>query len=88
MQRLRQISSHFYPPSGVAALQEKHPDDVVVTMAIRSPLTKAKKGALKDTPHVPSPPSHAWTQCATPHSTDELMLEMFKASPPLAGHAC
>lgn len=50
MQRLKQISSHLYPPSGVAALQEKRPDDVVITMAIRSPLTKAKKGALKDTP--------------------------------------
>ncbi|KAG9311515.1 thiolase [Chiua virens] len=50
MQRLKQISSHFYPLSGVSALQEKHPDDVVVTMAIRSPLTKAKKGALRDTP--------------------------------------
>ncbi|KAG8216624.1 3-ketoacyl-CoA thiolase B [Butyriboletus roseoflavus] len=49
LQRLRQISSHLYSPSGVAALQEKRPDDVVVTMAIRSPLTKAKKGALKDT---------------------------------------
>ena len=28
----------------------KNPDDVVITMAIRTPLTKAKKGGLKDTP--------------------------------------
>ncbi|KAG6379916.1 hypothetical protein JVT61DRAFT_10482 [Boletus reticuloceps] len=54
MQRLRQISSHLYPLAGVAALQEKRPDDVVVTMAIRSPLTKAKRGALKDALQVTS----------------------------------
>ncbi|KAH0834968.1 3-ketoacyl-CoA thiolase [Lanmaoa asiatica] len=64
MQRLKQISSHLYSPSGVAALQEKHPDDVVITMAIRSPSTKANKGALKDTPqltsgHVSKPPQQA-----------------------------
>ena len=59
MQRLRQLSSHLYSPSGVAALQEKRPDDVVITMAIRSPLTRAKKGALKDTPQVPSPHTQA-----------------------------
>lgn len=27
----------------------KNPDDIVITLAIRTPLTKAKKGGLKDT---------------------------------------
>jgi acetyl-CoA acyltransferase 1 len=30
------------------ALQYKNPDDVVITMAIRSPLCKAKKGGFRD----------------------------------------
>lgn len=29
---------------------QKNPDDVVITLAIRSPLTKAFKGGFKDTP--------------------------------------
>lgn len=29
---------------------QKHPDDVVITLAIRTPLTKAVKGGMKDTP--------------------------------------
>jgi hypothetical protein len=29
---------------------QKHPDDVVITLAIRTPLTKARKGGFKDTP--------------------------------------
>jgi acetyl-CoA acetyltransferase len=29
---------------------QKNPDDVVITLAIRTPLTKGKKGGLKDTP--------------------------------------
>lgn len=28
----------------------KNPDDVVITLAIRTPLCKAKKGGFKDTP--------------------------------------
>lgn len=28
----------------------KNPDDVVITLAIRTPLTKAGKGGFKDTP--------------------------------------
>ncbi|KAF8593520.1 hypothetical protein BDV93DRAFT_502521, partial [Ceratobasidium sp. AG-I] len=31
-------------------LFQKHPDDVVLTLAMRTPLCKAKKGGLKDTP--------------------------------------
>ncbi|KAH7929341.1 thiolase [Leucogyrophana mollusca] len=50
LQRIKQLSSHLSGSSkGLSSLQQKHPDDVVITMAIRSPLTKAKKGALKDT---------------------------------------
>ena len=29
---------------------QKNPDDIVITLAIRTPLTKAKKGGFKDTP--------------------------------------
>ncbi|KDN42710.1 hypothetical protein RSAG8_06667, partial [Rhizoctonia solani AG-8 WAC10335] len=50
MDRLRQLTSHFSSaPTGLAALSKKSPDDVVVTMAVRSALTKAKKGGFKDT---------------------------------------
>jgi len=28
---------------------QKHPDDIVITLAIRTPLTKGKKGGFKDT---------------------------------------
>jgi len=34
--------------SNLTALQRKNLDDVVITMAIRSPLCKAKKGGFKD----------------------------------------
>ncbi|KAI0785064.1 thiolase [Abortiporus biennis] len=51
MDRVKQLVSHLSPGSskGVAALEKKNPDDVVITMAIRSPLCKAKKGGFKDT---------------------------------------
>lgn len=29
---------------------QKNPDDIVITLAIRTPLAKGKKGGLKDTP--------------------------------------
>ena len=35
--------------TGLAALLDQNPDDVVITLAIRSPLCKARKGAFKDT---------------------------------------
>jgi len=31
-------------------IQQKNPDDIVITLAIRTPLTKARKGGFKDTP--------------------------------------
>ena len=55
MDRVKQIASHLAPPSPVASLQVKHQDDVVITMAIRSPLTKAKKGGFKDATYVSQP---------------------------------
>ncbi|KAK7064360.1 Thiolase, N-terminal domain-containing protein [Favolaschia claudopus] len=49
MERVKQIAAHFTSYSnGLAALERKSPDDVVITFAKRSPLTKAKKGGLKD----------------------------------------
>ncbi|KAM0747928.1 thiolase [Meredithblackwellia eburnea MCA 4105] len=49
MQRISQITNHFTgKPTGVAALQVKTPDDVVVVMAKRAPLCKAHKGGFKD----------------------------------------
>jgi hypothetical protein len=49
MQRVKQLAAHLASaPVGVAALQRELPDDVVITMAIRSPLCKARKGGFKD----------------------------------------
>lgn len=47
--RLNQVSSHVAGKRGAAALTEKHPDDIVVTCALRSALTKGGKGGFKDT---------------------------------------
>jgi acetyl-CoA acyltransferase 1 len=50
MERIKQLSAHFSGSTkGLAALERKNPDDVVITMAIRSPLCKAMKGGFKDT---------------------------------------
>ncbi|KAI0347814.1 thiolase [Trametopsis cervina] len=51
MERVRQLVSHLTPGSvkGLDAVTAKSPDDVVITMAVRTPMCKAKKGALKDT---------------------------------------
>ena len=53
---MSQVASHLktdqgLPSSGLGkdSLLEKHPDDVVVTCAIRTPFTKGGKGQLKDT---------------------------------------
>jgi len=49
IERVKQITSHLTGrASGVAALQQKRPDDVVITMAIRTPLCRAQKGGFKD----------------------------------------
>ncbi|PMD49555.1 putative peroxisomal 3-ketoacyl-CoA thiolase [Hyaloscypha bicolor E] len=52
-QRLSSVLAHLNPLSestGRAKLLQKNPDDIVITYAARTSLTKAKKGALKDTP--------------------------------------
>lgn len=48
-QRLNQVSSHFGGKKGAAGITEKHPDDIVVTCALRTALTKGGKGGFKDT---------------------------------------
>ncbi|KAH7348770.1 putative peroxisomal 3-ketoacyl-CoA thiolase [Rhexocercosporidium sp. MPI-PUGE-AT-0058] len=52
-QRLTSVLGHLNPrsseSSGRAKLLEKNPDDIVITYAVRTPLTKARKGGLKDT---------------------------------------
>lgn len=50
-ERLSSILSHMTPnKSGLSTITTKNPDDVVITLAIRTPLCKANKGGLKDTP--------------------------------------
>ncbi|KIX05324.1 uncharacterized protein Z518_06196 [Rhinocladiella mackenziei CBS 650.93] len=49
-QRLGSIFSHLSPAkTGVSAITQKNPDDIVITLAIRTPLAKGKKGGFKDT---------------------------------------
>ncbi|PGG99974.1 hypothetical protein AJ80_09261 [Polytolypa hystricis UAMH7299] len=49
-QRLSQVTSHLSSmKGGVAALTAKHPDDIVVTCALRTAITKGGKGGFKDT---------------------------------------
>ncbi|KAG8835390.1 hypothetical protein FRC20_007290, partial [Serendipita sp. 405] len=50
MERIKQLASQFTGAhSARARLEAQSPDDVVITMAIRSPMCKAKKGGFKDT---------------------------------------
>ncbi|KAH0830911.1 hypothetical protein AYO21_11556 [Fonsecaea monophora] len=46
--QLSSTSTTTHSP-GVQKILEKHPDDIVITCATRTPLTKARKGGLKDT---------------------------------------
>ncbi|OCK84941.1 3-ketoacyl-CoA thiolase B [Lepidopterella palustris CBS 459.81] len=53
-ERLSQVSDHLKAskadiPRGRDALLEKHPDDIVVTCALRTAITKGGKGGFKDT---------------------------------------
>jgi len=49
-QRLGSILSQLSPTkTGVSAITAQNPDDVVITLAIRTPLAKGKKGGFKDT---------------------------------------
>lgn len=50
-ERLSSILKHLTPgSSGLSTITSKNADDVVITLAIRTPLTKARKGGFKDTP--------------------------------------
>lgn len=46
--RLTGLVSHL-TPQGKDALVAQNPDDVVIVAAVRTPITRAKKGGLKDT---------------------------------------
>ncbi|KAI9671671.1 MAG: hypothetical protein M1831_003199 [Alyxoria varia] len=49
-ERLSSILSHITPTKGgISQVTSQNPDDVVITLAIRTPLTKAGKGGFKDT---------------------------------------
>ncbi|MCJ1463554.1 hypothetical protein MMC07_002162 [Pseudocyphellaria aurata] len=49
-ERLTSILNHLTPSkSALSVITQKHPDDVVITLAIRTPLAKAFKGGFKDT---------------------------------------
>ncbi|CAJ2512576.1 Uu.00g055910.m01.CDS01 [Anthostomella pinea] len=48
-ERVTSILKQLSPTSPVAAITSKSPDDVVITLAVRTPLCKAKKGGFKDT---------------------------------------
>ncbi|EKD21169.1 uncharacterized protein L3040_000792 [Drepanopeziza brunnea f. sp. 'multigermtubi'] len=52
-QRLSSVLSHLNPLSSESSRRnkvlQKNADDVVITYAVRTPLTKARKGGLKDT---------------------------------------
>lgn len=45
MQRLQNMATHL----ATSNISAKQPDDVVICSAVRTPVTKAKKGHLKDT---------------------------------------
>ncbi|CAN8101947.1 unnamed protein product [Discula destructiva] len=49
VERLGSILKHLTPGSPLATLTSKNADDIVITLALRTPLTKAKKGGFKDT---------------------------------------
>ncbi|CAG8433977.1 486_t:CDS:2 [Scutellospora calospora] len=50
-QRVQQIVSHFssHHNPAVARVGHKSPEDVVIVVAVRTPMTKSKKGGFKDT---------------------------------------
>ncbi|KAF3904712.1 hypothetical protein ABW20_dc0100067 [Dactylellina cionopaga] len=50
--RLKNVLNHLNPAvsSGRASVLSKNPDDIVITYAIRTALTKGVKGSFKDTP--------------------------------------
>ncbi|KAL3953220.1 hypothetical protein ACCO45_013163 [Purpureocillium lilacinum] len=49
VERIGSIIKHLAPGSALNNIQSKNADDIVITLAIRTPLCKAKKGGFKDT---------------------------------------
>ncbi|KAK4235146.1 3-ketoacyl-CoA thiolase [Achaetomium macrosporum] len=49
VERLGSILKHLSPGSGLSQITSKNADDIVITLAVRTPLTKARKGGFKDT---------------------------------------
>ncbi|GFP56001.1 hypothetical protein ACSS6W_006200 [Trichoderma asperelloides] len=49
VERIGSIIKHLAPGSSLNNIQSKNPDDIVITYAARTPLTKARKGGFKDT---------------------------------------
>lgn len=49
--RLSQVASHLNT-AGPQGILQKHPDDIVVTTALRTAICKGFKGQFKDTPAV------------------------------------
>lgn len=48
--RLQQVSSHLAPSDNIAnKVGVKSPEDVVIVSALRSAITRARKGGFKDT---------------------------------------
>lgn len=47
------LEGHLSPAETAASAKQakRSPDDVVIVSAVRTPLTKAKKGGFKDTHH-------------------------------------
>lgn len=85
MDRVKQVVAHLtgsVSMSPLAALERKSPEDVVITMAIRSPLCKARKGCFKDARSVSRVRERQGSTTTNIEvrviRTDELMLEMFK----------
>ncbi|KOS22395.1 3-ketoacyl-CoA thiolase [Escovopsis weberi] len=48
-ERLGAIAGHLASSGPMAKILSKNPDDIVITFAARTPLTKSKKGGFKDT---------------------------------------
>ncbi|KAG5925952.1 hypothetical protein E4U53_003192 [Claviceps sorghi] len=48
-ERIAAVVGHMAPASPPHQLLSKDPNDIVITLAVRTPLTKARKGGFKDT---------------------------------------
>ncbi|ORY70499.1 3-ketoacyl-CoA thiolase [Pseudomassariella vexata] len=48
-ERLGSILKHLTPGTALSQITSKNADDIVITLAVRTPLCKAKKGGFKDT---------------------------------------